>query len=402
MNGMPWFKKTGEKIEWINRDRQTAAFVKFFWAAATPQERKSADFLTFIIQAGWCNVSDGDYSSTTREWRNDNLARYLHAAIDGIDSLTAAVAIHWPKISHNMLRSHLLHDTGITHYYRAFRPATYKFIRKYTSDLADIFQIVSSARMDPLGKIRSAMALADRLPQIGTPNGGKTSALNAITPALACLDPNNRFPIMNNQTEALLKSIGARQDAEGASALASLIGKNNVETNLELDVYSQWYANDFPVNDRRKSKRVKARIAKAREVGIKSEEDSVATTSKQRVRIRKTHNKLINKFRAVLLGKYKLEESRFDVLVRNWKLGRYLLIEAKTASDGPGGRFQIRQAIGQLFDYRKTAFGKTSEKIDLAVLVPERPSRDIVDLLKSLDIHALWFDGDALQGTTRL
>ena len=158
----------------------------------------------------------------------------------------------------------------------------------------------------------------------------------------------------------------------------------------------------FPVNKRLRKKKTRIKIGKTREVGLKSEEDSVAIISKKRTQMRKAHNILINRFRAALLGKYKLEESKFDILIHDWKPGRFLLVEAKTASDGPGGRFQIRQAIGQLFDYRKNALRESIKKVDLAVLVPDRPLPDVVDLLKSLDIHTLWFKSDVLLGTTLL
>jgi len=68
-----------------------------------------------------------------------------------------------------------------------------------------------------------------------------------------------------------------------------------------------------------------------------------------------------------------------------------LLVEAKTSSEGPIGRMQIRQAIGQLFDYRKTYLGSLANKIDLAILLPKQPSNSIIDLLKSIKINVLWF-----------
>jgi hypothetical protein len=75
------------------------------------------------------------------------------------------------------------------------------------------------------------------------------------------------------------------------------------------------------------------------------------------------------------------------------------LIEAKTDWKGPTGRMQIRQAIGQLFDYRQLYFRKDLASLDLAVLVPTKPSDEIIELLKSVGIEVLWFCGRRLSGT---
>jgi hypothetical protein len=91
---------------------------------------------------------------------------------------------------------------------------------------------------------------------------------------------------------------------------------------------------------------------------------------------------------------------KFDALVVGWNNGRDLLIEAKTASEGPSGRSQIRQAIGQLFDYRFTFMPE--KDVDVAVLLANEPSDHIQGLLASLGIGLLWFKGKSLRGTIRL
>jgi hypothetical protein len=79
-----------------------------------------------------------------------------------------------------------------------------------------------------------------------------------------------------------------------------------------------------------------------------------------------------------------------------------LLIEAKSETKGVLGRTQIRQAIGQLFDYRWRAFQEEVDSVDLALLTPTKPEQDILDLLSSLSIEALWFKGKKLCGTISL
>jgi len=59
-----------------------------------------------------------------------------------------------------------------------------------------------------------------------------------------------------------------------------------------------------------------------------------------------------------------------------------VLVEAK----GSVAREEIRMAIGQLADYRRFA----ADGARLAVLVPERPRKDLVRLLDSAQVCAVW------------
>src|SRR5208337_4049619 len=118
-----------------------------------------------------------------------------------------------------------------------------------------------------------------------------------------------------------------------------------------------------------------------KDVGEKSEINSFAQITAKKTVITKLHNKLINDLRNYLLWRYKIapKEDRFDALVFDWRKGRDLLIEAKAASEGPSGRAQIRQAIGQLYDYRFTFM--PTNNVDLAVLLLKEPSVHVKKLL---------------------
>src|ERR1019366_3053146 len=92
-----------------------------------------------------------------------------------------------------------------------------------------------------------------------------------------------------------------------------------------------------------------------KDIGLKSEINSMAQIVAKKAIIKKLHNKLINRLNDYILWRQEsLQEGKFDALLLGWKKGRDLLIEAKTASEGPAGRSQVRQAIGQLYDYRFT------------------------------------------------
>lgn len=69
-----------------------------------------------------------------------------------------------------------------------------------------------------------------------------------------------------------------------------------------------------------------------------------------------------------------------------WIEARNALVEAKSSDD----RGAIREAIGQLYDYRR--FHKQLSP-KLAVLLPLKPNADRMDLLRSADVHAIWPHG---------
>jgi hypothetical protein len=83
--------------------------------------------------------------------------------------------------------------------------------------------------------------------------------------------------------------------------------------------------------------------------------------------------------RQIQIAKYhKLECDGFEKAQRN-------LVEAKASSK----REHIRMAVGQLLDYAyqgRKQFGWPN----MAILVPEEPSRDIQDWLKHFDISVIW------------
>lgn len=65
-----------------------------------------------------------------------------------------------------------------------------------------------------------------------------------------------------------------------------------------------------------------------------------------------------------------------------WVEDRHALIEAKNSDS----RDALRQAIGQLYDYRRIH----QPPVHLAVLLPYKPNAERLDLLRSASIEALW------------
>ena len=76
-----------------------------------------------------------------------------------------------------------------------------------------------------------------------------------------------------------------------------------------------------------------------------------------------------------------------------WVEDRHALIEAKNSDS----RDALRQAIGQLYDYRHFH----QPPVCLAVLLPYRPSADGLALLRSAGIEAVWPHGPGFRDSAR-
>jgi hypothetical protein len=81
------------------------------------------------------------------------------------------------------------------------------------------------------------MKLIDK--KLKTRQGKQIYLQNGLTPALACLDPDRRFPILNGKTNAVLKKMWKMEpDHLGAQKLYSLIGAQlGIKNSFELDAY---------------------------------------------------------------------------------------------------------------------------------------------------------------------
>jgi len=393
--GLPRYRATERQKKWLAGKKRTAQLIQSLWRAASNTQRKQPAFLSLLTQCGWTNVGNkGKGRESTRRWRNRNIAEDLHVPYQSDAELATALHKKLPHLTQGEAARLIASETGITHYYKAFRRATVRFIKVNSSLVHTAFRRVSTDTSQIERKISGVGRLVERLGDVRAANR-KIAAFNGLTPVLACLDPNRRFPIMNDRTRSLLRVIRAQPDANGVVALYKLIGLYNVKNSFELDAYA--FGEDFSG-----VKKVPARSSTRtdfKDIGLKSEINSIANISAKSTKIKKRHNRLINRLGDALLWR-KIVEFRFDALVRNWKDGRHLLIEAKTESEETAGRTQIRQAIGQLYDYRFTHF--PGEKIDLAILLPKRPKEDKLSLLASLHIAVLWFEGKKLSGTIRL
>lgn len=396
MPKLPKFKPTAFERTWVANELRTAKWVRAIWSAASPRQRRDPEFIMLLARSTWVNTS-GEAEEPGRRLRNRRLAEWTGLAEGADDHSLVTALCSSLSISNTQARWLVRTPSGITHYYKAFRNRFHRHLRRHVLQVFAALNLAATKPADPTKKARAIAKLVTGLPDFATASGGTTAMLNGLSPLLACLDPQRRFPIVNDRTVRLLSALGKDNDAEGIAALSRLIGQFGIRHSFDLDVYA--------AGERRFPKSVKAKrdiSGQDRTVGLKAEESTTAQLARRRVEVRRLHNKLINRFKCSVEWRYPLLENRFDVLVADWRPGRKLLVEAKPGVQGALGRTQLRQAIGQLFDYRWTTFDHDANLVDLALLTLRKPPADVIELLASLRIEALWFEGRALKGTVVL
>jgi hypothetical protein len=396
--GLPKFRRNEKQKKWVASERRTAKLIQAFWKAAGQKQRNEPAFLCLLVQCGWTNAGRKNEGESIRLWRNRNIADYLKIPYASDQQLAQNLQSRFKSMSFSQCLSMLTERTGIALYRNTYRSATLEFIKEHSGEVTLAFRQVSTGSPDVNKKIRRVATMIESLGEISA-GSRHVSLFNGLTPVLSCLDPQRKFPIMNQRTKRLLRSIGKQTDRDGVVALSKLIGPTyDIEDARELDVYAN--TESFPTLKAHVVSMLSADAFK--DVGFKSEMNSIGQITAKKTVITKLHNKLTNDLRNYLLWRYKIapKEHRFDALVLGWKKGRDLLIEAKTASEGGTGRAQVRQAIGQLYDYRFTHI--PNKNVDLAVLLRKEPGVHVKTLLDSLGIELLWFKGKALLGTISL
>jgi hypothetical protein len=404
MIDLPEFIPTNKESSWIASHRDTARLLKNLWGAASRIQRRDPDFLSALLRATW--VGSHHPTDRTRLTRNRYFARWLGIPENSAaQELEIALCQRLPRLKRSVGREFVRTSTGVTLYYGAARPATVRLVRVHRAIVGRAFELVSQTHQSVEDKVYEVAELLGTIPRISMPNGGTMSPYNGLSPALACLDPQGAFPIINKQTRTLLSALSVHADSEGAVAMSKLIGRQNVSDNAALDVFANTRIDEIKRAVAQASLQKplpRASSTKLTLLGEKSETTGIASIAKKRVLVRKLHNQLTNQFRRAIVWRHKPVQSRCDVILRRWSHDRWLLIEAKTGTAGLGGRTQLRQAIGQLFDYRMLQFGSQAKSVDLALLTPTKPEPDVLFLLESLGIEALWFAGKRLEGTIDL
>ena len=258
---------------------------------------------------------------------------------------------------------------------------------------AQNLQFNDQTRFDLAAKI-------EELPGVPAPTkGGKEAHPSTIlTPMIACLDPMERFPVINAR-EGVRNLLHAYKlsnvDLVGqVKGMVGLIGQLGISDSFMIDVLAEFIAKDGPkeVKTLVSTKPSKTDIIES-ELPIFDEAERKAVKNSSTVTYRNRHNKITNLFKSIF-ETYEIlrgtsHNCKYDMLMKNYDgNGRDLLIEAKPEAD----KGSIRIAIGQLFDYRR--FLSSRVGTDLALLTINSPTKIYIELLHDLQITCLWFENE--------
>ena len=222
-----------------------------------------------------------------------------------------------------------------------------------------------------------------------------------LTPAFFMLDREIRFPLINGN-EWVQNLLNVLEVADSGlvtqyRAMVALYGQGGIVDAADLDQVGRDLPDFLSTNKRKATKKLLEHkgTESTGELPLKDEADVEAIKKAGTITQRRIHNQLTNKLR-VSLTKFTLLEGRsescmFDVLVRNYDGNKNdLLIEVKSSVESP----HVRMAVGQLFDYWFKLKG--DEEPHLAVLLPERPTKEIEVFLEWLDVGLMWFQNERL------
>jgi len=291
--------------------------------------------------------------------------------------------------------------SGFTNFYKAYRNSVFTWVKDNLSTLVPLYKAAYNSKNE-----KTRLIIVEAITKLpGIPKANHPEQLMKpecfLTPAFFMLDPEIRFPLINGNewVQNLLNALKV-SDSDLVSqyrAMVALYGKGGIVDAADLDQVGRDLPDFLTTNDRKATKQLleKKNTEADGELPLKDEADVEAIKKAGTITQRRIHNQLTNKLIS-LLTKFTLLEGKsdscmFDALVKQYDSGgNDLLIEVKSSVESP----QVRMAVGQLFDYWFTLKG--DEEPHLAVLLPERPSKEVENFLKWVDVGLMWFENNRL------
>ena len=222
---------------WVERERRTARLIRACFAAYVRPTRPTAEQLYALCKLTWITKGGDDDLP-------DNTASVVAPALSTLTGIELSAGS--PSDLAKELRSHDVDEAvvrlasrpiGFTNFYGGFRNVARSWIDENVETVAAIMRQVAHGTTD--GHVRDAYANVEHLPPLPRPRAGNMPAFNLLTPALACLDPRGRAPIINSRDAVRrrlrmlgLSSASLVQQCEG---LGGLIGQAGIDDAFALD-----------------------------------------------------------------------------------------------------------------------------------------------------------------------
>lgn len=298
------------------------------------------------------------------------------------------------KLKDDSVRGLILAHSGFTNFYKAYRNSVLEWIDEHHTKIVPLFKSAYIAKSDSDRlRIVNGIAKLSGIPKANHPDQ-QMKPEYFLSPAFFMLDREIKFPLINgNKGVQNLLNVLKVADSDLPSqyrAMVSLYGKGGIKDAADLDQVGLDLPDFLTTDTKKATKKLleKKDASGGRNLPLKDEADVETIKKAGSIIQRRMHNKLTNKLRdylsAYTLLEGRSEECMFDVLVQGYDgKGNEVLIEVKSSSETGN----VRMAIGQLFDYWFKMKG--DEEPHLAILLPERPADEIVDLLQWLDVGLL-------------
>jgi len=387
--------------DWAERQRQTNRLARRLYGHLLVRSEVTARQLYGLSKLAWItNSYKGDTAAYIDSTKIPALGDVLGADLSN-NSLNQVANRIAEQLGDATLIDLVIDHSGFTNFYKAYRNSVFTWVEDNLSTLVQLYKAAYDSKSEK-ARLKIVEAITE-LP--GIPKANHPEQLMKpeyfLTPAFFMLDPEIRFPLINGNkwVQNLLNALNVSDSGLVSQyrAMVALYGKGGIVDAADLDQVGKDLPDFLTTNQRKATKKLleKKSTEADGELPLKDEADVEAIKRAGTITQRRIHNQLTNKLRS-LLTKFTLLEGKsdscmFDTLVKQYDSDRNdLLIEVKSSIESP----HVRMAVGQLFDYWFTLKG--DEEPHLAVLLPKRPSKDVENFLKWVDVGLMWFENNRL------